>query len=261
MKKLSKRTFSVIYVICIIILWWIWSKITNKELFAPSPVSTFNVIVDLFQTGAFFKHLGASFLRVTIGILIATGISLPLGMLMSWFTPAGKLLKPIVDSLKFAPVTCFQSLLVLYFGIGEEMKVSLVTIACIFSFLPTVIQTCQDSTDETVKLKETALTMGYSYPRMLLHCLIPYITPSLVESFINLYAVGWTYVVIAETNNTQYGLGHLMYIGGARGKTNMVFAAIITLFVFSMIFNKLATKITRSIFKWRIEDERRNAST
>ncbi len=261
MKKLSKRAYSVIYVVCIILLWSLWSAITNKELFAPSPRSTLNVIIELFNTGAFFKHLWASFLRVTVGILIATAVSVPLGMLMSWCTPVGKLLKPIVDSLKFAPVTCFQSLLVLYLGIGEQMKIGLVTIACIFSFLPTVIQTCLDSTDETVKLKETALTMGFSYPRMLLHCLIPYITPTLVESFVNLYAVGWTYVVIAETNNTQYGLGHLMYIGGARGKTNMVFAAIITLFVFSMIFNKLATWITRKVFKWRIEDERKNASS
>ena len=92
-----------------------------------------------------------------------------------------------------------------------------------------------------------------------MHCLIPYILPSLVTSFINLYAVGWTYVVIAETNNTQYGLGHLMYIGGARGKTAMVFAAIITLFVFSKLFNVVALWITRKVFKWRIEDERKKS--
>ena len=103
--------------------------------------------------------------------------------------------------------------------------------------------------------------MGFSYPRMLIHCLIPYITPTLVESFINLYGIGWTYVVIAETNNTQYGLGHLMYIGGARGKTAMVFAAIITLFVFSAFFNKFATYVTRKIFKWRVEDEQKSAET
>ena len=259
MKKMNKKLFAVIYIAGIFLLWWIWSSVTNKELFAPSPISTGRVITDLFDTGAFFKHLGASFLRVTCGILIATAISIPLGMAMAWCKPIGTLLNPIVDSFKFTPVTCFQSLLVLYFGIGEEMKISLITIACIFSFLPTVRQVCSDNTDETKKLKETAYTMGFSYPRMLLHCLTPYITPTLVESFINLYGIGWTYVVIAETNNTQYGLGHLMYIGGARGKTAMVFAAIITLFVFSALFNKLATHITRKIFKWRVEDEQKSA--
>ena len=258
MKRLKKRALGILYIVCIIGLWWLWSLITGKELFAPSPKSTYDVITNLFDTGAFFKHLSASFIRVTAGILIATAISLPLGMVMAWCKPVGNLLRPIVDSLKFAPVTCFQSLIVLYFGIDEEMKISLVTIACIFSFLPTVLQTCEDSTDETIKLKETALTMGFSYPRMLVHCLIPYIMPSLVMSFINLYAVGWTYVVIAETNNTQYGLGHLMYIGGARGKTAMVFAAIITLFVFSKLFNVVAVWLTRKIFKWRIEDERKS---
>jgi len=261
LKGLKKRLFSLAYIACIILLWWLWSAITGKELFAPSPKATYDVIVNLLDTGAFFNHLSASFFRVTAGILIATTISLPLGMIMAWYKPVGKVLRPIVDSLKFAPVTCFQSLIVLYFGIDEEMKISLVTVACIFSFLPTVLQICEDSTDETIKLKETALTMGFSYPRMLIHCLIPYIMPSIVMSFINLYAVGWTYVVIAETNNTQYGLGHLMYIGGARGKTAMVFAAIITLFVFSKLFNGIAVWITKKVFKWRIEDERKDTGT
>ena len=49
-----------------------------------------------------------------------------------------------------------------------------------------------------------------------------------------------------------------MYIGGARGKTAMVFAAIIILFVFSKLFNMLATWITKKIFKWRIEDEKKS---
>ena len=259
MKGLKKKAFGILYIAVIIGLWWLWSWVTGKELFAPSPKATYDVVKNLFNTGAFFKHLSSSFLRVTAGILIATAISLPLGMLMAWCKPVGNLLRPIVDSLKFAPVTCFQSLIVLYFGIDEEMKISLVTIACIFSFLPTVLQICEDSTDETEKLKETALTMGFSYPRMLIHCLIPYIMPSLVMSFINLYAVGWTYVVIAETNNTQYGLGHLMYIGGARGKTAMVFAAILTLFVFSKVFNAFSVWITKKIFRWRLEDERKKS--
>jgi len=261
LKKFGKKIYPVLYILSIIFLWWLWSLITNKELFAPSPKATLNVIIDLFNTGAFYKHLSSSFIRVTTGILIATIVSLPLGMLMAWNKTVGELLRPIVDSLKFAPVTCFQSLLVLYFGIGEEMKISLVTIACIFSFLPTVLQICEDNTDETKKLIETAYTMGFSYPRMLFHCLIPYITPSLVLSFINLYAVGWTYVVIAETNNTQYGLGHLMYIGGARGKTAMVFASIIILFLFSKFFNLIAIKITKRIFKWRIVDEEKKSET
>lgn len=249
MKKHLKKIF---FIVCVIAIWWVASLIVNKSLFLPSPAETFAMIVNLFETGAFFKHLGASFFRVSIGILIAASISIPLGMLIAWYPPVNRVLKPIVDSLRYIPVTCFSPMLVLLLGIDEKMKITFLVIATLFSFLPTVIQTCSDPIE---KLKETAYTMGFSYGRMLLHCYIPYVIPSILQSLITLYGVGWTYVIIAEVNNTQYGLGHLMYIGSARGKTAMVFASIVIIIVVSYLFDKLATMIVKKSFKWRFRDE------
>ena len=247
---MKKAITKISFLLAIIAIWWLLSLVVNKSLFLPSPLETFKMIVTLFETGAFFKHLGSSFTRVTAGVVIATLISTPLGMLIAWCAPVKKVLKPVVDALRYIPVTCFSPMLVLLLGIDESMKITFITIAALFSFLPTVIQTCTEPID---KLEETAYTMGFSYPRMLLHCFIPYITPSLIQSFITLYGVGWTYVIIAEVNNTQYGLGHLMYIGSARGKTAMVFAAIVIIVVVSYIFDKIGTWLTKKCFAWKLE--------
>lgn len=248
-KAISKVTFLA----AVIAVWWLLSLIVNKSLFLPSPMETFEMIGTLFETGAFFKHLGSSFARVTGGVVIAASISIPVGMLIAWCAPVKKVLKPVVDALRYIPVTCFSPMLVLLLGIDESMKITFITIAALFSFLPTVIQTC---TEPMEKLEETAYTMGFSYPRMLLHCFIPYITPSLIQSFITLYGVGWTYVIIAEVNNTQYGLGHLMYIGSARGRTAMVFAAIVIIIAVSYIFDKVGMWITKKCFAWKLEVEK-----
>lgn len=253
---MKKRLKKVFFLVCVIFVWWLGSKIVNKSLFLPSPLETFQMIGTLFETGAFFKHLGSSFYRVTAGVLIAAMISIPLGMAIAWYKPVAAVFKPIVDSLRYIPVTCFSPMLVLLLGIDEKMKVTFLVIASLFSFLPTVIQECSDPID---KLKETAYTMGFSYDRMLLHCFIPYVTPSLLQSLITLYGVGWTYVIIAEVNNTQYGLGHLMYIGSARGRTAMVFAAIVIIIVVSFVFDKLGNFIVKKCFKWRYDDERKSA--
>ena len=249
----NKSLYKIIFLLAIFFIWWAGSKIVNKSLFLPSPKETFDMIVNLFETGAFFKHLGSSFLRVTGGVVIATIISVPLGMAIAWYPPVSKVCKPIVDSLRYVPVTCFSPMLVLLLGIDEKMKITFITIAALFSFLPTVIQTCSDDFKE---IKETAYTMGFSYTRTLIHCIIPYIVPSLLKSFITLYGVGWTYVIIAEVNNTQYGLGHLMYIGSARGKTAMVFAALVIIIAVSYIFDKVANMIVKKAFHWRYVNEK-----
>ena len=251
---MNKHLKKVLFIVCVIAIWWGASLLVNKSLFLPSPAETFAMIVNLFETGVFFNHLGASFFRVTIGILIAASISIPLGMLIAFYKPVNHVLKPVVDSLRYIPVTCFSPMLVLLLGIDEKMKITFLVIATFFSFLPTVIQTCSEPLD---KLKETAYTMGFSYNRMLWHCFIPYVTPSILQSLITLYGVGWTYVIIAEVNNTQYGLGHLMYIGSARGKTAMVFASIVIIIAVSYLFDKLATAIVKKTFKWRFSDEQK----
>lgn len=242
----------VLWITIIVLVWHVISRIVNKALFVPSPESTFKVILDMFRTGAFWKHLGASFGRVTLGVAIAAMISTPLGMLIAWNSKMNKLLLPVVNSMRFIPVTCFSPLLILLFGIDEKMKIIFLVIAGFFSFFPVVIQQASDPQEE---LKETAYTMGFSYPRMLWYCMIPYILPTLLQSIVTLYGVGWTYVILAELNNTQYGLGHLMYIGSARGQTNMVFAAIVIIVVVSYIFDKVANYLVVKAFPWRFQDE------
>ena len=253
MKKVIQN---IVFIVSLLCIWWLVSKIVNKSLFLPSPVATFEVILEMTKNGTIWKHLGSSFKRVTIGICAAAIVATPVGMLISWNKTVNKLLNPVVSSLRYVPVTCFSPMLVLLFGIDEQMKIIFIFIAGFFSYLPTVIQTASDPSETNEKLKETAYTMGFSYPRMLWYGLIPYITPSLLQSFISLYAVGWTYVIIAEVNNATYGLGHLMYIGSARGRTATVFAAIVVIVAVSYIFDKVATTIIRHVFKWRfIEDE------
>lgn len=242
----------IVWILVIVLIWHTISRIVNKALFVPSPESTFKVIIDMLKTGAFWKHLGASFGRVTLGVAIATLISTPLGLLIAWNSRVNELLLPIVNSMRFIPVTCFSPLLILMFGIDEEMKIIFLVIAGFFAFFPGVIQIASDPQEE---LKETAYTMGFSYPRMLWHCMIPMILPTLIQSTITLYGVGWTYVILAELNNTQYGLGHLMYIGSARGHTDMVFAAIVIIVAVSYFFDKIANYILIKAFPWRFQQD------
>ena len=252
MKRIGKNITGLLILIGIILIWIFSSSIINNSLFLPTPKETINAIVVMYQTGALWKHLYATFMRVTIAVCITGVISVPLGMAIAWYKPINTIFNPIIKALRFIPVTAFSPIMVLLLGIDEKMKISFLVIATMFSFLPTVIQTCMD--DANKRLKETAYTMGFSYTRTLFHVLMPYLIPSLLKSFITLYGVGWTFVIIAEVTNTQYGLGHLMYIGSARGRTDTVFAAILIIVVVSFLFDKIANYIINKKYSWRYKD-------
>ena len=253
-KRIKKIIYGIIFFLVIIVIWQLASVYVDKSLFLPSPAKTILMVKELYSTGALWKHLGYSFYRVTFAVCVTGVISVPLGMAIAWYRPIRAVFKPIINALRFIPVTAFSPILILILGIEESMKITFLIIASLFSFLPTVIQTCQEAVEKpNDKLAETAYTMGFSYTRCIFHVLIPYVTPSLLKSFITLYGVGWTFVIIAEVTNTQYGLGHLMYIGSARGRTDMVFAALLIVIVVSFLFDKVANFIINKKFAWRYE--------
>lgn len=239
---------NAVTLICVIITWELLSRVINKSLFLPSPEKTFQCIEEMIRTGVLFKHLWASFRRVTSGVCIAAAIAVPVGFLISWNKIAGSMLRPIVNSLHSVPVTCFMPMMILALGVGEKMKITLLAVAVFFAYLPSVVET---ASEKNTKMIETAYTMGFSYPRMLLHCQIPYIAPELIKSFIAQYGVGWTYVIIAEMNNSRYGLGHLMYVSAARGRSEMVYASIVVVIAVSIIFDSVCTHLVERIFWWK----------
>ena len=81
--------------------------------------------------------------------------------------------------------------------------------------------------------------------------LLPAALPSIMNSFLMMYGIGWTYIAVVEATNAQKGLGFIINVGSARGKTAVVFAAILVIIVFSYIFDKLGNIILRKVFKWR----------
>ena len=84
---------------------------------------------------------------------------------------------------------------------------------------------------------------------------IPATLPSLMNSFIMMYGIGWTYIAVAETVNAKYGLGFIIQQSSSRGKTDLVFMSIITIIIVSVIFDTLSTALVKKVFKWRYLDD------
>ena len=251
MEKMLKRIISVLVFLSVIILWQISSVIVDNSLFIPSPLETMKMLLVLLK-GSLLLHAQASFKRITIAVFMAGFITIPLGLVIANVLVVNYLVSPIINFLRYIPITAFSPLLMLFIGIGEDMKIALIFIAVFLQYLPIVVNEFEDVDKRVI---ETATTMGFSKIRVIGSVVIPYTMPELLRNFISLYGVGWTYVIIAEITNANVGLGHLMYIGSARGNTKMVFAALITIIFINIAFDKIGKFIIRKKFAWRYKNE------
>ena len=162
------------------------------------------------------------------------------------------MIEPIIKVMRYIPVTAFYPLLIMWFGIDEVMKISFLFIATFVYMMPSVIL-CLDEVN--IDLIETGLTIGMGKLQTIFLIQIPAILPSLLNSFVMMYGIGWTYIAVAETINAKYGLGFIIQQSSSRGRTDMVFMAIIVIMVVSVIFDAVSGLLIRKIFKWRYLDD------
>jgi NitT/TauT family transport system permease protein len=180
--------------------------------------------------------------------LISGIIALPLGLLIHNSKIAKATISPVINLLRYVPVTAFYPLLIMWAGIEEKMKVSFLFIACFVYMLPSVVLSLEEVNEQLI---DTGLTIGMSRLQTITRIQLPSTLPSILHGFVMMVGIGWTYCAVVETINAKYGLGYVIHQGTARGKTDLVFMAIIVIMFVSFVFDNTCKYLIRKIFKWR----------
>lgn len=119
--------------VSIVILWHIFSVngliATN---IMPSPLKIVSTIVDLFREGELLEHIGITLYRVSMGFLLGTAIALLFGVLNGYFRTIRYLLDPLIQALRNIPSLAWVPLFILWMGIGEASKISLIALGVFF---------------------------------------------------------------------------------------------------------------------------------
>ena len=238
-------------VLTIMLAWQIGSTMTSP-LFVPSPASVWDALIGLAESGQLLAGLMYSFARISVAALLAIAVAVPTALLLCSSRTLDEMISPIVSAMRYIPVTAFSPLLILWFGIDEGMKVSFLFLATFVYVLPTTILCLKDVPDDLI---DTGRSLGMKVHEIIAEIMLPAALPSIMNSILMMYGIGWTYVAVIEAVNARYGLGFIINTSAARGKTAVVFAAIIVIIVFSYVFDKIGNSLIKKIFRWRYIDD------
>ncbi len=231
----------------VIVIWYVASLNANP-LFIPSPVTVWEDLVSLVQDKTIFTHLSYTFARIIIATLVAGIVALVLGLIIRNSRIAKATIYPLVMLLRYIPVTAFYPLLIMWVGIGEEMKITFLFIACFVYMLPSVVLALDEVNEQLI---DTGKTIGMNKLQTITMIQLPATLPSILNGFVMMVGIGWTYCAVVETINAKYGLGYIIHQATARGKTDLVFMSIIVIMIVSFLFDNLCKLAIRMMFKWR----------
>lgn len=230
---------SLIFGVCI---WQAVVTLTGVPRFIlPSPTL---VVQTLWKSRALIsEHALITFGEVLSGLVLGTALGAISAIALSASRNARDLLKPILVFSQAVPVFALAPLLTLWFGYGIWSKIVMALLIIYFpvtsAFLDALMRTPPGWLD-------LAKVMGGSSRRILWNIRIPAALPGLASG-VRLAAVYAPIgAIIGEWVGASRGLGYLMLLANGRAKTDLMFAALIVLAVFTIVLHflvdRLATK-------------------
>lgn len=232
-------------------LWWLTTAIgTIDPTFLPSPGNVISAFQRLWSTGELQKDTVASLWRVSIGFGLAALISIPVGVMMGSFASIRALLEPIFGLMRYMPAPAFIPLLILYLGIGEEPKITLIFIGTFFFNSLMVMDTVKFVPKDLI---EATYLLGGNRLQTLLQVIFPHVAPGILDACrINL-AAAWQLVIVSELIAATEGLGRRISVAGRFLKTDEIFVGLIVIGVIGLSFDLLFQYLLRVTCRWSIQ--------
>lgn len=231
-----------------LLLWWLVTTFGNVDpRFLPSPARVLEAFARLWSTRELLKDTVASLWRVGVGFLLALVLSIPVGVLMGSFATIRALLEPLFGLVRYMPAPAFIPLLILYLGIGEEPKITLIFIGVFFFNSLMVMDTVKFVPKDLI---EATYTLGGNRWQTLVQVIFPHVLPGIIDACrINL-AAAWQLVIVSELIAATEGLGRRISVAGRFLRTDEIFVGLIVIGVIGLSFDLLFQYLLRISCNW-----------
>ena len=252
----EKIVLSISSVLGFLLLWYLITDLFGlmPAIVLPSPEKVFFTIYEktLVPVGEekLFGHIGVSLVRILVGVGIALGLAIPLGVLMGWYEDLDSVASPIIEVLRPIPPIAWIPLAILWFGIGLGSKVFIIAIGV---FFPTLINTYIGVKFVDPVLIKAAQTLGAKDKDILWEVVVPASFPLIVAGVRIGVGLGMMCLVAAELVAASTGLGYLIMLGGDDLKPELSITGMILIGILGLIADRVILGIERRVIYWKKE--------
>lgn len=229
----------------------LWLAVTGsgfiKSYQLASPSDVILEIGSLWERGLLLRHLEVSAERVFIGFAIALLAALIVGTVVGLSRTAERVLDPTLQAVRAVPSLAWVPLLLLWLGIGETAKITLVAIG---AFFPIYVNLVSGITNVDRKLVEVAQVLGFKGTALARRVVLPAALPSLIVGARIGLTQAWLFLVAAELLASTRGLGFLLTEGQQISRTDEILTAILLLALCGKLTEGLMKALERRALHW-----------
>jgi len=235
--------------VLIVVFWWGSVEIGMFAAFQlPPPPVVLDAAIALWRRGLLQVDILATIGRVLTGFVIGASLAVVLGTLTGLLRRAEDALEPTLQALRTVPTLAWAPLLLLWEGIDEPPKITLVAIG---AFFPVYVNLVAGIRGVDRKLVEVARVYNLTSLQTARRVILPASLPSLITGLRLGMTQAWLFVVVAEFFGSSSGLGFRLTDSQQSSRVDLMFVALVALTILGKLFDMVIRAVEERALRWR----------
>lgn len=223
-----------------------------EPIWLPAPEAVWGRLIEIadqgYQNVTLMENLGWSLYRVIVGFALGSLVGIPLGYAMglsSWFRGW---FDPIVEFMRPVPPLALIPLVIIWFGIWETGKISLLFLAALWIM---TIAARAGVSGVNISKVHAAYSLGASRMQILTRVIVPNSLPEIFTGARVAMGVCWGTVVAAELVAAEKGAGKMIIAASKFQNTDIVMMGIILIGIIGYGIDILMRMAERWLVPWK----------
>ena len=213
----------------------------------PAPLAVVLALGDLLASGELWEHWRISFLRVVQGFLAGSLLGVTLGFTLGLSPRIERVLMLLTGFLRPIPTIAWVPMLILWMGIGESSKITVIAVG---SFWPVLLNTLQGVRGTDRGYLEVARVLQKDRGTILLRVILPSALPSVLTGFRIAMGIAWASVVGAELIAASSGVGYLIMYAREVSQPDVMLVGVAVIGLTGLLIDALFLLLERRLLRW-----------
>ena len=248
-QKTYPNWVSVASILCLLAIWeLVCLSGVVSSLFLPAPSAIINALLEMIADGEIGVSLAASLYRILADFFVGSLIGLAVGLVTGTSALMDKIGTPIVNAIYPIPKIALLPLFILWLGIGELSKVTIIALGV---FFPVAMNTYSGVKNVDTLLLKVAASFNASWWMTMKSVVLPNALPMIFAGLRLAAGTSLLLLVAAEMIAAQVGIGALILHYGDLMITDKLMAGVIVLSLLGLVFNLILQFVERKAIPWK----------
>lgn len=218
-----------------------------SALFLPAPTQILSSLAEMIAAGEIGESLVASLYRIIIGFALGGSLGLVVGLVTGTSALADRMVNPLVNALYPIPKIALLPLFILWLGIGELSKVTIIALGV---FFPIAMNTYSGVKNVDPLLIKVAVSFNAGWVYTMRCVVLPYALPMIFAGLRIAAGTALLLLVAAEMIAAEKGIGALILHYGDLMITDRLMAGVIVLSLLGLIFSLTLEWLEKKLVPW-----------